>query len=149
MTRTSLKRVAAAAPAGTVFGAGLAIAQMTDPRKVLNFLDVLGPWDASLAFVLGGAVPVAAAGTAWLKRRPRPLLDTEFHLPPQRPIDRELLLGPALFGIGWGLAGYCPGPAFAALGLGQAGAWWLIAGLTAGTVLARWQRARSAIQSPG
>ncbi|MCE4539678.1 YeeE/YedE family protein [Pelomonas sp. P7] len=142
MTRAALQRVAAAALAGTVFGAGLAIAQMTDPRKVLNFLDPLGHWDASLAFVLGAALAVAALGTARLRRAPRPLLDKAFHLPPQAAVDRELLFGSALFGIGWGLAGYCPGPAFAALSLGQPGAWWLIAGLTAGTALARWQRRR-------
>jgi uncharacterized membrane protein YedE/YeeE len=135
-------RTAAALLAGTVFGIGLAVAEMTDPRKVLDFLDVAGTWDASLMFVLGGAVLVAAIGFAAVLRRPAPVLDEHFHLPLRGTIDLRLLGGAALFGVGWGLAGYCPGPALASIGLGNAEALWLVPALAAGWALRRWQERR-------
>ncbi len=134
------RRIAAAALAGGVFGAGLQLAQMTDPAKVQNFLDVAGHWDPSLLFVLGAAVLVATIGFRLVTRRGRPLLDAHFHWPPPGAIDRRLLLGSALFGIGWGLAGYCPGPAFAALGLGRSDALWLAGAMLAGAWLQRRRR---------
>lgn len=106
-------RAAAALATGMLFGAGLAISQMTDPRKVIGFLDVTGAWDPSLAFVMLGAVTVAFIGFHLVRRRPAPLLDDRFHLPEHRAPDFRLIAGAALFGVGWGLTGYCPGPALA------------------------------------
>jgi uncharacterized membrane protein YedE/YeeE len=126
---------AAALACGTLFGLGLAVAQMVDPRKVLAFLDLAGAWDASLLSVLGAAVMLAGAGFALLRRRPAPLLDTVFHPPAATALDRPLVVGSALFGIGWGLAGYCPGPAIASLGFGNAEALWFVPAMLAGIVL--------------
>ena len=105
-----LKRNLAALAAGLLFGLGLAVAQMTNPLKVLAFLDIFGNWDPSLALVMGGAVAVTLVGFRLVLRQPAPLFDTKFHLPTRRDLDRNLLLGAALFGTGWGIAGFCPGP---------------------------------------
>ncbi|MDU4055383.1 MAG: YeeE/YedE family protein [Pseudomonas oryzihabitans] len=122
--------------AGVIFGSGLALSGMLDPARVLGFLDLAsGHWDASLLFVLGGALLVALPAVQLQRRLTRPLLDTRFHLPPMAPIDRRLLLGAALFGLGWGLAGLCPGPALAALGLGIAKIYGFVAALVAGMML--------------
>lgn len=134
---TGVVRGLASLVAGGVFGAGLALSQMIDPRKVLNFLDVAGHWDASLLYVLGGAVTLSAAFFRVVLRRPAPLLDHEFHLPKTPAIDARLLTGTALFGIGWGLAGYCPGPALASLGFGNPEALWLLPAMLAGASLQR------------
>ena len=107
--------------AGLVFGVGLVISGMSDPAKVLNFLDVLGTWDPSLAFVMGGASVAAFIGYRVVWRRPRPLTLGEFQIPTRRDIDAPLLGGAALFGLGWGLGGFCPGPAWTALTLGAPG----------------------------
>ena len=136
---SSPRRALAAWVAGTVFGAGLTLAQMIDPRKVLGFLDVAGAWDASLLFVLGGAVALAAVAFRVVLRRPAPLWDDRFHLGTRQGIDAPLLLGAALFGIGWGLAGYCPGPAIASLAFGNNEAWWFLPAMAAGAALQRWQ----------
>lgn len=125
--------------AGAVFGLGLAVAQMIDPRKVLGFLDVAGAWDASLLFVLGGAVVLAAVAFRRVLSRSAPLWDDRFHLSPRHGIDAPLLRGSALFGIGWGLAGYCPGPAIASLAFGNAEAWWFVPAMLAGAALQRWR----------
>jgi uncharacterized membrane protein YedE/YeeE len=114
-----VKRALAALFSGIVFGLGLAIAGMTNPRKVLGFLDLAGDWDPSLLLVLGAAVVVAFAGFRWVLRSGAPLLDTRFDLPQARTIDAPLLLGAALFGVGWGISGYCPGPAIASLANGN------------------------------
>ena len=108
-------RLVAALLTGFVFGAGLAAADMTNPAKVQNFLDFFGSWDPSLAFVMGVALAVAAVGFAVSRRRPAPLFGEAFEFPTRRDLDAELLGGAALFGVGWGLAGFCPGPALAAL----------------------------------
>lgn len=100
---------------GLVFGAGLAISGMTDTAKVIGFLDLLGDWDPDLMFVMAAAVLVTLVSFRFILRRKGPLLDTGFKLPTQRQVDRRLLGGAVLFGIGWGLYGYCPGPALAAL----------------------------------
>ena len=100
---------------GLLFGAGLVLSGMSDPARVLGFLDITGNWDPSLAFVMGGALIPSSIAYAVRRRRPRPVLDTSFHVPQNRTIDRDLVLGAVLFGIGWGLVGLCPGPAFAAL----------------------------------
>lgn len=100
---------------GVVFAAGLLIGGMTQPSKVVGFLDLLGDWDPSLAFVMGGALLVHTLAGRVIRRRARPILDTQFHVPSRRDLDRRLIAGAALFGIGWGLAGYCPGPALVSL----------------------------------
>ena len=104
---------------GLVFGLGLLVSQMVNPAKVLGFLDVLGAWDPSLALVMAGAVPVTAMGFALARRWRRPLLAPAFRLPETAMVDRSLVAGAVLFGTGWGLVGYCPGPAIVALGMGQ------------------------------
>ncbi len=105
--------------AGALFGVGLALSNMMDPAKVLNFLDIAGSWDPSLILVMGGAIGVTLPGYWLVLKRPHPLLDKQFYVPDARNIDTKLLAGAALFGIGWGLAGLCPGPAFAGLATGK------------------------------
>jgi len=96
---------------GLVFGAGLLISGMTEPEKVLGFLDIFGAWDATLAFVMAGAVAVAAIGFALARRRGTPLLATKYRWPMRSDLDAPLVTGAVLFGVGWGLVGICPGPA--------------------------------------
>lgn len=115
---TGLRSIATALPAGLLFGLGLAVSGMIDPAQVLGFLDVAGAWNPSLAFVLVGAVAVSAAGYALARRWTRPLFAAKFDLPAAAAIDIRLVLGAAIFGVGWGLAGFCPGPAIASLSLG-------------------------------
>lgn len=107
--------------AGLIFGLGLVISGMANPAKVLNFLDVAGHWDPSLAFVMLGAIAVTATGYRFVLWRPKPLLDDTFHLPGRNTIDRPLVIGSAIFGLGWGLFGFCPGPAITSLGLAATG----------------------------
>lgn len=107
--------------AGLIFGLGLVVSGMANPAKVLNFLDVAGHWDPSLAFVMLGAIAVTATGYRFVLRRPKPLLDDSFHLPGWSTIDRPLVIGSAIFGLGWGLFGFCPGPAITSLGLAATG----------------------------
>lgn len=111
-----------AALAGLVFGLGLLLSGMADPQKVLGFLDLAGAWDPSLALVMGGAIALGLPGFALARRRSRSLLGEPMQLPTRKAVDAPLLIGSALFGIGWGLAGYCPGPALVgtAAGLGSA-----------------------------
>lgn len=111
----NLAKVLSALAAGLLFGAGLAVAGMTNPHKVLNFLDVTRHWDPSLALVMGSAIPVSAVAFWLAKRRRRPFFESGFVLPTNRHLERPLWIGSALFGIGWGLGGYCPGPAVASL----------------------------------
>ncbi len=103
---------------GLLFGLGLTISGMINPAKVLGFLDVTGHWDPSLAFVMAAAIPVAAAGFALARRFQAPLCAPAFSGPTKNRLDFRLVGGALLFGVGWGLAGYCPGPALASLGLG-------------------------------
>lgn len=111
----------AALAAGLIFGLGLVISGMADPAKVQNFLDPLGQFDPSLAFVMIGAIAVTATGYHFVLRRPKPLASPAFHLPTKTQIDTRLVAGAAIFGIGWGLAGFCPGPALVSLGIGAEG----------------------------
>lgn len=122
--------------AGIIFGVGLIIAGMINPSKVLNFLDVAGTWDPSLAFVMAGAIAVTASGYWLVGKRQRPLLDASFHWPTARDVDARLLIGAALFGVGWGLAGLCPGPAIASLTLAAPPTLAFIAALIAGVWIA-------------
>jgi uncharacterized protein len=105
--------------AGLVFGIGLIVSGMADPAKVLGFLDLAGRWDPSLALVMTGAIAVGAPAFALASQRGRTLAGAPLQLPPTRPIDARLVGGSALFGIGWGLAGFCPGPALVGIGLGE------------------------------
>jgi hypothetical protein len=130
---------------GTVFGFGLALAQMTDPNKVLGFLDVAGDWDPSLMLVLGDAVGTAALAFRHVLRRAAPALDNHFHISHKVQIDAPLLVGATLFGVGWGLGGYCPGPAISSLGFGNAEALWFVPAMLLGAGLQRWQ-ARLAVR---
>ncbi|UXH77398.1 YeeE/YedE family protein [Roseateles amylovorans] len=130
--------------AGLVFGLGLLVAGMADPAKVLAFLDVFGRWDPSLMLVMGGAIAVAMPAFAWSKRRRAPVLDAAFHLPTSRRIDRPLVIGSLLFGIGWGLVGLCPGPALVLLGSGQLKAALFVTAMVAGMALYEWWSASRA-----
>lgn len=123
--------------AGALFGVGLLVAGMTDPAKVLGFLDVTGKWDASLAFVMVGAIGVHLALLRRIVKLPNPLFDARFHLPSRRDIDVRLVLGAAVFGIGWGLGGVCPGPSFVLAGTGSGYALAFVAAMAAGAALVR------------
>lgn len=106
-----MKRNLASFAAGALFGVGLLVSGMTKPTKVIGFLDVAGSWDPSLAFVMVGGIAVHLALYTWIVRRPAPLVEAAFHVPTRRDIDTKLVLGAAIFGVGWGLGGFCPGPA--------------------------------------
>lgn len=123
---------------GLIFGFGLILSGMSDPAKVLNFLDLFGSWDPSLAFVMGGAILVSAPGFALVTRfRAEPLFAKSFHLPTRRDLDPRLLTGAAIFGIGWGLGGFCPGPALTALPIAAAGTLVFVPFMLGGMYLAR------------
>jgi uncharacterized membrane protein YedE/YeeE len=108
---------------GLLFGLGLLLSGMTDPGKVIGFLDLAGAWDPSLAFVMGGAIAVGVVAFAFARRRTAAFLGTAMQLPSRGDIDRPLVVGSLVFGVGWGLAGFCPGPALVSAGAGQAQAW--------------------------
>jgi hypothetical protein len=121
--------------AGLVFGLGLIVAGMANPAKVLGFLDLAGAWDPSLALVMGGAVAVGAGAFALMRKRTRTLLGLPVLLPTASRIDRRVLLGSLVFGVGWGLAGICPGPALVLAGTGSAKGWVFLFALLAGNGL--------------
>jgi uncharacterized membrane protein YedE/YeeE len=130
-----VKRNAAAFGAGALFAVGLAISGMTRPSKVVGFLDLAGDWDASLAFVMMGAIAVHLVAYRVVLRRPAPLFDVRFHLPTRKDIDGRLVLGAALFGVGWGLGGYCPGPGLVSAAGASLGALVFVVGMTLGMVI--------------
>jgi uncharacterized membrane protein YedE/YeeE len=132
-----MARILAAMAAGAIFGLGLLLSGMANPAKVLAFLDVAGDWDPSLAFVMAGAIPVAALGFALGRRRAAPICAEAFAPLPRSLIDRRLIGGAVLFGMGWGLAGFCPGPALASLGFGGWQPWLFVAAMLAGMGLFR------------
>lgn len=132
-----MARLLSAFGIGLLFGLGLVISQMVDPAKVLAFLDVAGAWDPSLAFVMLGAVAVTAVGYRVVLARQDPLLADRFQVPTRSDIDTELLLGSAIFGVGWGLGGFCPGPALTALGLGRWDVGLFVLAMLAGMALRR------------
>ncbi len=133
----NVARAAAALVSGLVFGLGLAVSGMMNPAKVTGFLDVAGDWDPTLAFVMGGALLVAVPAYRFIPKRGRPLLEEEFSLPEKKTVDAPLLGGSALFGVGWGLVGFCPGPAIAALGTGLVPVFAFVAAMLAGMALHR------------
>jgi len=122
---------------GLIFGLGLVVSMMMNPLKVLSFLDVTGAWDPSLALVMAGALAVTMLGYRFVLRRERPMLAASFSLPAKRDIDARLVAGAAIFGIGWGLAGFCPGPAITALGTGEPRVALFVAAMALGMVAAR------------
>lgn len=122
---------------GLVFGAGMALSGMSNPAKVLNFFDFAGNWDPSLLLVMASATLVTAAGYRFILRRGRPVMEPRFHLPTSRKLDMPLLAGSAIFGIGWGISGFCPGGAVPALGLGESSAWIFVGTMLAGIAAAR------------
>jgi len=123
--------------AGLIFGLGLGLSQMIDRDRVLGFLDVAGNWDPTLLFVLGGAVGVTVITFRFVLRLPHPLLSKTFYLPTKKSIDMSLILGSIIFGAGWGIAGYCPGPGIAALVLGLWNPILFMAAFVAGSLLGR------------
>ncbi|PWF39047.1 YeeE/YedE family protein [Massilia glaciei] len=120
---------------GLVFGMGLIVSGMTDPSKVIGFLDLAGNWDPSLGFVMGGAVLVGLVAFGFASRRDKSLLGAPMRLPSATEIDRRLVLGSVAFGAGWGLAGYCPGPALASLAAGGAKPMIFVAAMVAGMAI--------------
>ena len=127
-----MPRILVSLLAGLLFGLGLAVSQMINPGKVLGFLDLFGDWDPSLAFVMVGAIPVTAIGYRFARRLPAPLCSPAFAATSQSRIDRRLVGGAVLFGIGWGLVGYCPGPAIASIGLGNPATFLFVAAMLIG-----------------
>ncbi len=128
---------------GMLFGLGIALSGMGDPAKVLNFFDVFGSWDPSLAFVMGGALATTAIGYKLVfANRAQPLLTPNFSLPGKKDIDRQLVAGSATFGIGWGIAGFCPGGAIPMLGLGHSEVWIFVGAMVSGIAAARFVQTR-------
>lgn len=133
-----MTRLFGATVSGVLFGFGLVVAGMTSPQKIVGFLDIFGVWDPSLALVMAGALIVTATMFPSIIRRGKPLFDGHLDLPTQRDIDVPLVAGSALFGIGWGIAGYCPGPALASLGRPVADAALFVVAMIAGMLVKRW-----------
>lgn len=128
---------------GLIFGFGLIISGMANPVKVQNFLDLFGTWDPSLAFVMGGAIIVTAPGYWLLKKRETPLFANTFQFPARTDFDKNLIMGASIFGIGWGLGGFCPGPALTALTMGNINTLIFVIAMIVGMLVAQW-RAKSA-----
>lgn len=122
---------------GLIFGVGISVSGMANPAKVLNFFDLAGTWDPSLAFVMGGAVIVTFIGYRFVLRRSSPVMAPSFNLPTNRALDARLIGGSALFGVGWGIAGFCPGGALPALGTGDVRVFIFVGALLAGILAAR------------
>lgn len=140
-----MKQTVSALIAGAVFGAGIAISGMGNPAKVLNFFDIAGTWDPSLIFVMGGALVVAAIGYRLVfASRSAPVFAPRFDLPTRRDLDMPLVAGSIVFGIGWGISGFCPGGAIPALGLGTTETPIFVAAMIAGIAAARFLRQRKA-----
>ncbi len=148
-----MARLAVAFLIGIVFGTGIMIAGMADPAKVLNFLDFgaipAGTWDPSLAFVMGAALLVTAIGYRLVWPAGHPVFAPKFQVPTRRDLDLPLIGGSAVFGIGWGIAGFCPGAAIPALGTGRSEAILFVVALVAGMAIARWLRRLQAPAAPG
>jgi uncharacterized membrane protein YedE/YeeE len=141
---TAVKPLLASFVCGLLFGFGLALSGMTDPQRVRGFLDVTGIWDPTLLAVMGGALATATPGFRFARRRRAPVLAVDFRLPTAKDIDLRLLAGAVVFGCGWGLAGYCPGPALTSIAAGTSAPWLFIVAMIAGMVAAPWIESRFA-----
>lgn len=135
-------RIFIAIIAGLLFGFGMGLSQMMDPARAIGFMDIAGVWDPTLLFVLPGALLVTIIAFRLIFRRSRPFLDTKFYVPTRRDIDRPLIMGAAIFGIGWGISGYCPGPAVSGLTLGTVNPYIFLVSLVAGSFAYTWFSAR-------
>ncbi|TCS42044.1 YeeE/YedE family protein [Reinekea marinisedimentorum] len=124
--------------AGVLFGLGLSVSQMIDPAKVINFLNIFGAWDPSLAFVMGGGLLVNAIATPLILKRRQPIFTHMFRVPAKSQIDSRLVIGGALFGIGWGLAGYCPGPMITSLSFASTEILTVVLAYVVGTYATKW-----------
>jgi uncharacterized protein len=138
-----MKQTGIALLSGVLFGLGLGLSQMIDRDRVLGFLDVTGIWDPTLLFVLGGAVGVSIIAFRFVLRMPHPILAGSFQLPKRKDIDRTLIMGAAIFGVGWGIAGYCPGPGITALVLGLWNPVLFVVAMIAGSLTYQWYTERS------
>ena len=125
---------------GFIFGLGLCLSRMTDPAVVQGFLDIAGAWDPTLLFVMGGGVAATFVGYRYVLQRKQPLWAPKFPSPPSGSIDAPLLSGAALFGVGWGLSGYCPGPAVVSLASGRRQILLFVAAMVIGMIVVRWMR---------
>jgi len=124
---------------GLLFAIGLVVADMTNPQRIINFLDVAGAWDPTLLGVVGGAVITAAIGNLFARRRGQPMFAESFAVPMKELIDRRLLLGAALFGIGWGMAGYCPAPALTGSAFMNSATWIFLISMLTGMAIFSWR----------
>jgi uncharacterized protein len=131
-----MAQIASAFIIGTIFGLGLAVSEMINPARVIGFLDVAGRWDLTLIVVMAGALLITVPAFPFILRRSKPFLARQFVLPVKTELDRPLILGAVVFGIGWGLAGFCPGPALAALASGSPGVALLVLAMIGGQWLA-------------
>jgi uncharacterized membrane protein YedE/YeeE len=135
-----MREVIAGVSTGFIFGLGLCLSRMSDPAVVLGFLDIAGVWDPTLLFVMAGGVAVTYLGYRHVLRRPNPLWARTFSIPTASAIDAPLLSGAAVFGVGWGLSGYCPGPAVLSLASGRRGVIYFVMAMLAGMIAVRWIR---------
>ena len=133
-----MNKILMALISGMIFGLGLSLSQMINPEKVISFLDVSGDWDPSLAFVMMGALAVTFISFKWILNRSEPILENGFHLSKRSEVDKSLLGGAAIFGMGWGMSGFCPGPAVASLGLGSIEAVVMVLSIYVGFFCQKW-----------
>lgn len=138
MKNTQIAQITLAFGAGVLFAIGLIVSQMVNPAKVLNFLDIAGDWDPTLALVMGGAIMVTVPMFHFVLKRPHPLWGTKFYLPTRRDVDARLVAGATIFGIGWGISGLCPGPALTALASGLLPVVGFVLAMTLGALLHKW-----------
>lgn len=137
MTLQKKLRLTASLASGIIFGLGMAISGMTNTKRVQDFLDISGAWDPTLAFVMAGGMLVTFIGYKFILKNPAPLFADMFHIPTRRDIDKPLLIGAILFGAGWGLVGYCPGPAIAGMSYGYTATLIFVAFMITGLLLAK------------
>lgn len=130
-------KIISALIAGLIFGLGLVISGMSNPAKVLNFLDLAGTFDPSLLFVMGGAIIVVFTGYKLVLKRKTPIFDNAFHIPTRKDIDKNLIIGSAIFGIGWGIGGFCPGPSLTSVLLGSEGIIYFFPSLIVGLIITK------------
>ncbi|MEZ5758234.1 MAG: DUF6691 family protein [Emcibacteraceae bacterium] len=130
-------KIISALIAGLIFGLGLIISGMSNPAKVLNFLDLAGTFDPSLLFVMGGAIIVVFTGYKLVLKRKTPIFDNAFHIPTRKDIDKNLIIGSVIFGIGWGIGGFCPGPSLTSVLLGSEGIIYFFPSLVVGLIITK------------